>query len=227
MVQRSGMPGTADIEESLAAEVSGEVRFDGYTRHLYSRDASMYAIEPIGVVFPRDADDVAAVVSVSAAAGVPVLPRGAGTSLAGQAVGAAVIMDFSRHMDGILEIDAEARTAVVQPGAVQERLNAAAAAHGLRFGPDTSTANRATIGGMIGNNSAGSHSVRYGMTIDHVSGVDVVLSDGSRASFRPVTEQQRASLASAPTIEGALYRDLPGVASRHAAAIATGYPRLW
>ena len=216
-----------ELAAALAAEVSGEVSFDGYTRHLYSRDASMYAIEPIGVVFPRDADDVAAVVSVSAAAGVPVLPRGAGTSLAGQAVGAAVIMDFSRHMDGILDIDAEARTALVQPGVVQERLNAAAAAHGLRFGPDTSTANRATIGGMIGNNSAGSHSVLYGMTIDHVRGVDVVLSDGSRASFGPVTDEQRARLASAASLEGALYRELPRLALRYADAIATGYPRVW
>lgn len=216
-----------ELAAALAAAVSGEVSFDEYTRHLYSRDASMYAIEPIGVVFPRDADDVAAVVSVAAAAGVPVLPRGAGTSLAGQAVAAAIVVDFSRHMDRVLEINAETRTAVVQPGVVQEQLNAAAAAHGLRFGPDTSTANRATIGGMIGNNSAGSHSVRYGMTIDHVRALDVVLSDGSRASFGPVTEERRASLAEADTLEGAIYRELPELARRHAGAIATGYPRFW
>ncbi len=219
--------GTGDLAAALAAAVSGEVRFDAYSRHLYSRDASMYAIEPVGVVFPRDADDVAAVVSVAAAAGVPVLPRGAGTSLAGQAVGAAVVMDFSRHMDKILEIDAEAGTARVQPGVVQEQLNAAAGAHGLKFGPDTSTANRATIGGMIGNNSAGSHSVRYGMTIDHVRAFDVVLSDASIATFGPVSEQQRARLAAAPTLEGTLYRELPELARRHAGAIATGYPRFW
>ena len=216
-----------ELAAALAVAVAGEVSFDAYTRHLYSRDASMYAIEPIGVVFPRDGDDVAAVVSVAAQAGVPVLPRGAGTSLAGQAVGAAVVMDFSRHMNRILEVDAQTRTALVQPGVVQEQLNAAAATHGLRFGPDTSTANRATIGGMIGNNSAGSHSVRYGMTIDHVRDVDVVLSDGSRASFGPVSEQQRTLLASAATLEGSLYRELPRLARRNAAAIATGYPRLW
>jgi FAD/FMN-containing dehydrogenase/Fe-S oxidoreductase len=219
--------GTGEVAAALRAAVSGEVRFDEYTRHLYSRDASMYAIEPIGVVFPRDAADVAAVVSVAAAAGVSVLPRGAGTSLAGQAVGAAVVMDFSRHMDRILDINADAGTARVQPGVVQEQLNAAAAAHGLKFGPDTSTANRATIGGMIGNNSAGSHSVRYGMTIDHVRALDVVLSDASTATFGPVSEQQRARLASAPTLEGALYQELPELARRHASAIATGYPRFW
>ena len=219
--------GTGELAAALGAAVSGEVRFDEYTRHLYSRDASMYAIEPIGVVFPRDADDVAAVVSVAGAAEVPVLPRGAGTSLAGQTVGATIVMDFSRHMDRILDIDAEGGTARVQPGVVQEQLNAAAAAHGLKFGPDTSTANRATIGGMIGNNSAGSHSVHYGMTIDHVRSLDVVLSDASTATFGPLSEQHRARLAVAPTLEGALYRELPELARRHAGAIATGYPRFW
>ena len=109
----------------------------------------MYAIEPLGVVFPRDGDEAAAVVSAAAEFGVPVLARGAGTSLAGQAVGRAVVMDFSRHMNQILAIDAEARHARVQPGVVQEQLNLAAARHGLMFGPDTSTSNRATLGGMI------------------------------------------------------------------------------
>ncbi len=187
----------------------------------------MYSITPIGVVFPRDADDAAAVVSVAAAFGVPVLARGAGTSLAGQTVGAAVVMDFSRHMNRILAVDAEARTARVQPGVVQDQLNLAAAAHGLMFGPDTSTANRATIGGMIGNNSAGSHSVRYGMTIDHVRSLDVVLSDASRATFGPVTAGQRSRRAEARTLEGSLYRDLPELARRNTAAIASGYPRFW
>jgi FAD/FMN-containing dehydrogenase/Fe-S oxidoreductase len=187
----------------------------------------MYAIEPLGVVFPRDAADVAAVVSTAADFGVPVLPRGAGTSLAGQTVGQAVVMDFSRHMHRILEVDAEAKLARVQPGAVQEQLNRAAAGHGLMFGPDTSTSNRATLGGMIGNNSAGSHSVRYGMTVDHVLGLDVVLSDASTASLWPLPEAERAARAARPTLEGAICRDLPLLADRHAEAIATGFPRFW
>ncbi len=123
----------------------------------------MYTIEPIGVVFPREAADVAAVVTTAAEFGVPVLPRGAGTSLAGQTVGHAIVMDLSRHMNRIIEIDAERRAARVQPGVVQEQLNLAGAQYGLVFGPDTSTRNRATLGGMIGNNSAGSQSVRYAM----------------------------------------------------------------
>ena len=219
--------GAGDIAAALRAVVGGEVRFDAYSRHLFSRDASMYAIEPIGVVFPRDADDVAAVVSTAAEFGVPVLPRGAGTSLAGQTVGHAIVMDLSRHMSRIIEIDAGQRVARVQPGVVQEQLNLAAAPHGLMFGPDTSTSNRATLGGMIGNNSAGSQSVRYGMTIDHVLALDVVLSDASRSRFGPLTDQERLSRAASPTLDGAICRELPLLAERHREAITTGFPRFW
>jgi FAD/FMN-containing dehydrogenase/Fe-S oxidoreductase len=211
----------------LRRATSGGVRFDSYTRHIFSRDASMYAIEPLGVVFPRDGDEAAAVVATAAEFGVPVLARGAGTSLAGQAVGRAVVMDFSRHMDRILAIDAEARRARVQPGVVQEQLNLAAARHGLMFGPDTSTSNRATLGGMIGNNSAGSHSVRYGMTVDHVLSLDVVLSDANGAAFGPFSAAEVASRAARPGLEGTICRELPLLAERNAEAIATGYPRFW
>ena len=187
----------------------------------------MYSIEPIGVVFPRDAADVAAVVATAADFGVPVLPRGAGTSLAGQTVGQAIVADLSRHMNGIIEIDADRRVARVQPGVVQEQLSLAAARHGLAFGPDTSTRNRATLGGMIGNNSAGSQSVRYGMTIDHVRELDVVLSDGSTATFGPLAADELRRRAAAPTLEGAICRELPRLLERNADAIATGYPRFW
>jgi FAD/FMN-containing dehydrogenase/Fe-S oxidoreductase len=216
-----------DIAAALRGAVGGEVRFDPYSRHLFSRDASMYAIEPIGVVFPRDADDVAATVATAARFGVPVLPRGAGTSLAGQTVGHAIVMDLSRHLSRIVEIDAGQRAARVQPGVVQEQLNLAAAPHGLMFGPDTSTSNRATLGGMIGNNSAGSQSVRYGMTIDHVLALDVVLSDASRSVFGPLTERERLTRAAAPTLDGAICRELPRLAERHREAIAAGFPRYW
>ncbi|MGN6174303.1 MAG: FAD-binding oxidoreductase [Streptosporangiaceae bacterium] len=199
----------AELAAALRRVVGGEIRFDSYSRHLFSRDASMYAIEPIGVVFPRDADDVAATTVTAAEFGVPVLPRGAGTSLAGQTVGRAVVMDVSRHMGGIIEIDAERRMARVQPGVVQEQLNLAAARYGLVFGPDTSTSNRATLGGMIGNNSAGSQSVRYGMTIDHVLALDVVLSDGEPVGVRPAD----GGGAAQPRRRGNARRgDLPGAA---------------
>jgi len=216
-----------ELAEALRRVIGGEVLFDAYSRHLFSRDASMYAIEPIGVVCPRDADDVAAVVSTAAEFGVPVLPRGAGTSLAGQTVGHAIVMDLSRHMSRIIEIDAEQRTARLQPGVVQEQLNLAAAPHGLMFGPDTSTSNRATLGGMIGNNSAGSQSVRYGMTIDHVLALEVVLSDASRSRFGLMTDRELVSRATSPALDGVICRELPRLAERHQAAIATGFPRFW
>jgi FAD/FMN-containing dehydrogenase/Fe-S oxidoreductase len=219
--------GAPELARALRRAVGGEVRFDAYSRSLFSRDASMYAIEPIGVVFPRGAADVAAVVATAAEFGVPVLPRGAGTSLAGQTVGQAIVADMSRHMNGIIEIDAARRLARVEPGVVQEQLNLAAARHGLAFGPDTSTRNRATLGGMIGNNSAGSQSVRYGMTIDHVQSLDVVLSDGSRSVFGPVTADELRRRAAAPTLDGAICRELPGLLERNREAIATGYPRFW
>ncbi|WP_246266506.1 FAD-binding and (Fe-S)-binding domain-containing protein [Nonomuraea typhae] len=165
------------LARTLGPLLDGQVRDDGYTLHLYSSDASMYAIEPLAVAFPKHADDVRALVTACAGLGVPVLPRGAGTSLAGQTVGRAVVVDFSRHMNRILELDGG--MARVQPGVVQDQLNRAAAKQGMMFGPDTSTSNRATIGGMIGNNSAGSHSVRYGSTIDHVEALGVVLADAS------------------------------------------------
>ncbi len=218
---------SGQIAQALRRAISGEVRFDSYSRHLFSRDASMYAIEPIGVVFPRDADDVTAIVATAAEYDVPVLARGAGTSLAGQTVGRAIVMDFSRHMNRIVEIDPERRVARVQPGVVQEQLNLAAAEHGLMFGPDTSTKNRATLGGMIGNNSAGSQSVRYGMTIDHVLALDVVLSDASRSSFGTLTPGELAARSAAATLDGAICRELPGIVDRNRAAIATGFPRFW
>jgi FAD/FMN-containing dehydrogenase/Fe-S oxidoreductase len=205
----------------------GEVRADAYTRHLFSRDASMYSIEPLAVVFPRDAADVAAAVDVCARLRVPMLPRGAGTSLAGQTVGRAVIIDTSRHMDSIIDLDGERWCARVQPGVVQNDLNRAARKHGLLFGPDTSTSDRATIGGMIGNNSAGSGSVVYGMTIDHVDTVDVVLSDASAVTFGSSAPAGVDRRATAGSLAGRIHARLPAIVDEHRAAIADGYPQYW
>jgi FAD/FMN-containing dehydrogenase/Fe-S oxidoreductase len=219
-------PEAGELRLALERALDGAVRFDAYSRHLYARDASAYSIEPYGVCFPRHADDVAAAIAVCGELGVPVLPRGGGTSLAGQAVARALVMDLSRWMRGIVAIDPGALRAVVQPGVVQETLNRAAAAHGLMLGPNTSTANRATLGGMIGNNSAGSQSIRYGMTIDAVERLDVVLADASRARLGAVGPAERERRAAADTLEGAVYRELPGVVERHREALR-GFPRWW
>ena len=157
-----------DLEHELRRVVEGDVRFDHFSRLLYSTDASMYQMEPIGVVIPRHAGDVQAVIEVANRQDVPILPRGGGTSLTGQTVNRAVVLDFSRYMNQVLEVNDEELWARVQPGVVQDELNHHVRPQGLLFGPDTSTSNRATIGGMLGNNSGGSHSIAYGLTVEHV-----------------------------------------------------------
>ncbi len=205
-----------ELAAALRRELRGAVRADPYSRHLYASDASMYAREPLLVAFPRDADDVAAAITIAGRFDVPIVTRGAGTSLAGQTVGGrGIVLDTSRHMDAIGEIDTSARRVRVGPGVVQEDLNRAAQRLGLGFGPDTSTSNRATIGGMIGNNSSGSHSIVYGTTIDHVHELEVVLADGSRATLGP-------DAGPAHIKDG-----LREILRDHADAIATGYPKHW
>ncbi|WP_328538174.1 FAD-binding and (Fe-S)-binding domain-containing protein [Streptomyces sp. NBC_00344] len=166
--QRGSTESDKGLEEALRQTVRGDVRFGTTARALMTMDASNYRRVPLGVVAPRDADDVAAVLGVCREHGVPVVPRGGGTSIAGQATGTGVVLDFTRHMRSILALDPQAGTAVVQPGVILDELRAAAGRHGLTFGPDPSTHNRCTVGGMIGNNSCGSHSVAWGTTADNV-----------------------------------------------------------
>ncbi|MGW1669436.1 FAD-binding and (Fe-S)-binding domain-containing protein [Streptomyces sp. NPDC002324] len=188
-----------------AAGVRGEAAFDVTARALVTMDASNYRRVPLGVVAPRDADDVAAVLSVCREHGVPVVARGGGTSIAGQATGTGVVLDLTRHMNRLVSLDPEARTAVVQPGLVLDRLQEAAAPHGLRFGPDPSTHSRCTLGGMIGNNSCGSHSVAWGTTADNVRALAVTGArgealrlgqgwSGAPDGLRPLVERELARL---------------------------------
>lgn len=175
------LPVRLDDEPALArrlrSAIQGEVRFDRLSRTLYSTDASIYEITPLGVVLPKNVDDVVAVVNECRAEGVSIVARGAGTGLAGGAVGEGVQLDLSRYMNGIGPVDAEARTVEVEPGVVLDELNAHLAAYGLQFAPDVATSSRATIGGMIANNSCGAHSIVYGRTVDHVVELTVVLAD--------------------------------------------------
>jgi FAD/FMN-containing dehydrogenase/Fe-S oxidoreductase len=163
----------------LHKHFTGDIRTDLASRILYSTDASIYQIDPTGVVLPRTQDDLIAAVELAAKYKIPILPRGAGTSLAGQVVGHALILDCSRYLNRIIEINPESQTAIVEPGVVLATLNLAAAQHGLMFGPDPASAERATMGGVIGNNATGAHSILYGMSADHLSSADVILSDGS------------------------------------------------
>ncbi|MFE6907613.1 FAD-binding and (Fe-S)-binding domain-containing protein [Streptomyces erythrochromogenes] len=168
-----------EVERTLRAELRGEVDFGAAARALVTMDASNYRRVPLGVVSPRDADDVAAALRVCAEAGVPVVPRGGGTSIAGQATGAGVVLDLTRHMNALVSLDPAARTAVVQPGLVLDRLRDAARPHGLTFGPDPSTHSRCTLGGMIGNNACGAHSVAWGTTADNVTELAVTTYAGA------------------------------------------------
>ena len=163
------------LERRLKAAVEGDVLFDPFSRGRYATDASIYQIMPVGVVVPRHLADVEAVVALAREHGVPVLPRGGGTSQCGQTVGAALVMDLSKHLDRIIAVDVEKGTAEVEPGIVLDRLNAALRPHGLWFPVDVSTSSRATIGGMAANNSCGSRSIRYGTMRDNVLEIDALL----------------------------------------------------
>ena len=177
------MPLHPDFINELRKCFAGDIRLDLASRILYSTDASIYQIEPQGVAIPRTQEDLHAAVELAAKYTVPVLPRGAGTSLAGQAIGDALILDCSRWLDSLIEIDPHSHTATVEPGVILSKLNAAAARHGLMFGPDPASAERATMGGVIANNATGAHSLLYGMTADHLISADVILSDGSLATL--------------------------------------------
>ncbi len=203
-----------------------EVRADPVTRILYSTDASIYQLKPLGVAFPRHEEHLSAVVELAARYGVPVLPRGAGSSLAGQAVGAALILDLSRYLTDF-SIDPEARIATAQPGVVLGDLNRAAARYGLQFGPDPASADRATIGGVVGNNATGAHSIRYGMAADHLLSADVLLADGQMASFASIPLERAQALAQGQDIQGALYRFALEIRRNHAETIRRNWPRVW
>jgi FAD/FMN-containing dehydrogenase/Fe-S oxidoreductase len=215
------------LEHDLRQAIRGDVRFDAMSRRLYSTDASMYQMEPIGVVVPRDADDVQAVVEIARKNQVALLPRGGGTSLTGQTVNRAVVLDFSRWMNQVLEVNEDARWARVQPGVVQDELNHHVRPTGLLFGPDTSTSSRATLGGMLGNNSGGSHSIAYGLTVDHVIELHTILADGTRATFGEVDEVTFEAKQKAPGLEGEIYRAAARLRADYYDDIVERYPRHW
>jgi FAD/FMN-containing dehydrogenase/Fe-S oxidoreductase len=216
----------ADLAAELRECVKGDVHTDAISRAIYATDASIYQIEPLGVVLPRDEEDVAAVVRLARLRRLPILPRGGGTSLAGQAVGRAIHLDFTRYMNRLLEVNVAEQWAWVEPGIILDQLNAEVAPHGLMFAPDVSPSNRATIGGMIANNSSGMYSLVYGKTIDHVLELKVMLSDGSITTFRPLDETELRARLSNPELEGRIYRAVARLAHDHADEIARRYPKV-
>jgi len=216
-----------DLEHDLRRVVDGEVRFDKMTRLLYATDASMYQVEPVGVVIPRHAGDVQAAVEVANRQNVPILPRGGGTSLNGQTVNRAIVLDFSPHLNRVLEVNEAELWARVEPGLVQDELNAHVGPLGLLFGPDTSTSNRATLGGMIGNNSGGAHSIAYGLTVEHVIELTALLADGTRVVFGEVTPEVFRQKMQAAGLEGQVYREVARIKEQYADEIMARYPKHW
>ena len=218
--------GTGRLAERLARETRCEVRFDRGSRMLYATDASLYQIEPVGVAVPRSVADLANAARIAAEEGVAVLPRGAATSLSGQTVGPALVLDCSKYLTRIGVVDRGRMTVKVEPGVVLGRLNDHLKPLGLMFGPDVSTGDRATLGGMIGNNSAGARSLKYGKTGEHVRALDVVLDDGTTATFGPLDEGGLAAACARTDRVGALHRTVRDVVANHRAAIEAHFPKI-
>ncbi len=216
--------GDGPLAARLRRELEGEVLFDAFSRGRYSTDASVYQIEPIGAVVPRSDEDVRRAMEIAADEGVSVLPRGAGTSQCGQTVGESLVIDVSRHLDRVLDFDAEERRVTVQPGIVLDRLNSFLRPHGLFFPVDVSTGSRATIGGMAGNNSCGARSIRYGTMRNNVRAIDAILADGSHGHFGAIPETaDRTGMAPA---QNALVDRMLEIGRREADELADRFPKL-
>jgi FAD/FMN-containing dehydrogenase/Fe-S oxidoreductase len=214
-----------ELARSLERHVEGEVLFDLFSRGRYATDASIYQVVPLGVVVPRTWADVEATLAVAREAGVPLLPRGGGTSQCGQTVNRAVVVDLSKHLNKVVAVDREARTCVVEPGLVLDQLNEALNPTGLWFPVDVSTASRATLGGMAANNSCGSRSIRYGLMRDNVAAIDALLADGSKAVFGEVARDAGDGLHE-NNAAAALFRDLLDLGGREAAEIRARFPEV-
>jgi FAD/FMN-containing dehydrogenase/Fe-S oxidoreductase len=217
---------TEALAAALRASVAGEVRFDAGSRALYSTDGSNYRQVPIGVVVPRSLDDVVATIAACRAHGAPVLSRGGGTSLAGQCCNVAVVLDWSKYLHRVLEVDPRAQRARVQPGTVLDTLRAAAERYHLTFGPDPATHDHCTLGGMLGNNSCGVHAVMAGRTADNVHALDVLTYDGLQLRVGPTPEDELARIIRAGGRRGEIYQRLRALRDRYAPLIRARYPAI-
>ncbi|MDX1739641.1 MAG: FAD-linked oxidase C-terminal domain-containing protein [Rhodothermales bacterium] len=213
--------------EELRSQVEGDLLVDETSRILYSTDASNYEIVPLGVLLPKSASDIAAAVRSAAQFGVPVLARGGGSSLAGQTVGAALVIDCSRYMNRIIEVDTHNALARVEPGIILDTLNREVAPYGLMVGPDPASGNRATVGGMVANNATGTHSILYGNMIDHVAEAEVVLADGSRATFKERNRSEWTEQRRKPGLTGAIHQALDTFVATQAETIRRDTPKHW
>ncbi len=221
-----GLRASRELEARLVSAIRGEVRFDSGSRALYATDASNYRQVPIGVVIPRDAADVERAITVCREFGAPVLSRGGGTSLAGQCCNVAVVLDFSKYMRSIHALDPETRAAIVEPGIVLDRVREAAERHHLTFAPDPATHSRCTIGGMIGNNSCGTHALMGGKTVDNIRSLDILLYDGTRMTVGSTSDEEFARIAAAGGRPAEIYSGLALIRDRYAPLIRSRFPKI-
>ena len=217
---------SGSLECDLRTEIKGEVRFDRGDRGMYASDAGNYRMVPIGIVLPRDIDDVVHTVAVCRRHGAPIVARGGGTGIPGQTVNAAVVLDFSKYMNRIIAIDPEQRYARVEPGIVLDELRKAAARHGLTFGPDPATHSRNTLGGMIGNNSCGIHSMMAGETVDNIEQLDILLYDGTRMTVGATSDDDLHRFIAEGGRRGEIYRRLRDLRDRYADRIRAEFPMI-
>jgi FAD/FMN-containing dehydrogenase/Fe-S oxidoreductase len=213
----------------LDRALKSHVRTDEVTRYLYSTDASIYQIQPIAVIYPKDVEDIHAAIEILGDYQIPVLPRGAGSSLAGQSIGPAVILDLSRFMRRKLQINPDNHSVIVDPGVTLAEINAAASPHQLKFGPDPASADRATVAGSIANNATGAHSILYGMAADHLLSVDVIMADGRKEKFAPVklSVAKQKVLDQPDNLASNLYRIALDIRNNHSNIIRDNWPRVW
>jgi len=210
----------------LQSITTSEIKTDELSLGLYATDASLYQLQPIAVAIPSNESDLIKIIQIANKHGIPVMPRGSATSLAGQTTNHALIIDFTKYFDKILEINADERYAIVHPGVVRDQLNAAVKDFGLHFAPDPATTSRATIGGMIANNSSGTKSIRYGKTIDHVLGLKVLLIDGTVLKLGELSADEYEVKCQQADREGEIYRSFRKIIFEHSTAIEAAYPKV-
>ncbi|MDX1523334.1 MAG: FAD-binding oxidoreductase, partial [Anaerolineae bacterium] len=216
-----------DFMHELGKQVSGDLRTDSYSRMFYSTDASIYQMMPYGVLLPKTTKDIHAAVKLAAKYNVAVLPRAGGSSLAGQAVNEALVIDTSKYLNSVIEVNAEEQWVRAEPGLVLDALNQQLKPLGLQFGPDPASSSRAGLGGIVGNNSTGSHSILYGMTADHILETTVILSDGTPTIFKPLEAETVEQYKQRSGLEGKIYRRIQHLSQSEADTIRAGTPRHW
>src|SRR6185436_4313290 len=220
------MTSSSSLATQLRAACKGDVLSDDASLGMYATDASFYQIKPLVVLLPKDEEDVRVATKIASDSGVSILPRGGGTSLAGQTVGKALVIDFSKYMNKILEFNREEKWVRVQPGLVRDELNAEVFKFGLHFSPDPATANRANVGGMVGNNSSGTKSILFGKTVDHILEARVLLAGGEELHLKECSAAEYDQKAKLQNREGEIYRKFKDIISENAEEIRTRFPKV-